>query len=198
MRDAGSADFRLLWPVPDLATISALAAGGSVVQGGRRHERDALPWVELELVFGLAAPAAHCGLRRRSRGRRAIALRHGRSHGVAHQPNRYAGPARRPDYPGLRQRHQGICSRGNDANPNDPAIPATMYGPELFTVSKNLGTGATQHIIGRGDIQVRDPHVVAIDGITATLQDCRSDKTTFISLLRYRFACRGLRQWRRS
>ena len=62
---------------------------------------------------------------------------------------------------------------GQTMNPDDPALPATMSGQELSTVTKNLLIDKASGLIARGDITLTDPHVVSNDGHTATLRDCQ-------------------------
>lgn len=57
------------------------------------------------------------------------------------------------------------------ANPADPALQATMVNPVLHQVIGNLVTYNMEGIVGKGSIAL-DPHVVSIDGTSATVVDC--------------------------
>lgn len=57
------------------------------------------------------------------------------------------------------------------ANPADPALAATMTGPQLQGVKANLLADQRQGIVGRGSFTLH-PKVVSITGPTATVVDC--------------------------
>jgi hypothetical protein len=61
------------------------------------------------------------------------------------------------------------------ANPVDAGLAETMTGAQLQTVIGNISSNHTRGIVGQGDITVRDPHVVTVDGTSAVVEDCRWD-----------------------
>ena len=58
-----------------------------------------------------------------------------------------------------------------DANPEDPALPATMVDPQLQGVKANLLADQRQGMVGRGTTTLH-PKLVALSGSTATVVDC--------------------------
>jgi hypothetical protein len=62
-------------------------------------------------------------------------------------------------------------SAATDANPEDPALAATMIDPQLQGVKANLLADQRQGIIGRGTFTLH-PKVVALSATTATVVDC--------------------------
>lgn len=57
------------------------------------------------------------------------------------------------------------------ANPEDPALAATMVDPQLQRVKANLLADQRQGMVGRGTTTLH-PRVVSIAGSTATVVDC--------------------------
>ena len=58
-----------------------------------------------------------------------------------------------------------------DANPEDPALAATMVDPQLQGVKANLLADQRQGIVGRGTTTLH-PKIVSISATTATVVDC--------------------------
>lgn len=58
-----------------------------------------------------------------------------------------------------------------DANPEDPALPATMVDPELQQVKGNLLADQQQGMVGRGKFTLH-PKVTALSATSATVVDC--------------------------
>ncbi len=58
-----------------------------------------------------------------------------------------------------------------DANPEDPALAATMVDPQLQGVKANLLADQRQGMIGRGATALH-PKIVSISATTATVVDC--------------------------
>ena len=58
-----------------------------------------------------------------------------------------------------------------DANPEDPALPATMVDPQLQGVRANLLADQRQGIVGRGSFTLH-PKVTALSATSATVVDC--------------------------
>lgn len=77
---------------------------------------------------------------------------------------------------------QAFVHAAQTSNPVDPLLAATMTGDEYVSVTQNLTRDAGQGIVGRGDLQVRSPHVVSVAGATAVIHDCRWDtlRLTFL------------------
>lgn len=57
------------------------------------------------------------------------------------------------------------------ANPDDPALAATMVDPELVSIRANLVGDQQRGIIGRGAVTLH-PMVVSMSATTATVVDC--------------------------
>jgi hypothetical protein len=57
------------------------------------------------------------------------------------------------------------------ANPNDPALAATMVNPELVSVRANLVGDQQKGIVGRGAVTLH-PKLVRLSSTTATVVDC--------------------------
>ena len=57
------------------------------------------------------------------------------------------------------------------ANPEDPALAATMVNPQLQGVKANLFADQRQGMVGRG-IFTLHPKIVSLSGSTATVVDC--------------------------
>jgi hypothetical protein len=57
------------------------------------------------------------------------------------------------------------------ANPNDPALMATMVDPELVSIRANLVGDQQKGIVGRGAVTLH-PKLVSISPTTATVVDC--------------------------
>lgn len=58
-----------------------------------------------------------------------------------------------------------------DANPDDPALTATMVDPQLTGVKANLLTDQQQGIVGRGTFTLH-PKITTLSANTATVIDC--------------------------
>jgi hypothetical protein len=58
-----------------------------------------------------------------------------------------------------------------DANPEDPALAATMVDPQLQGVKANLVADQQSGIVGRGKTTLH-PKLVSLSGTTATVVDC--------------------------
>ena len=58
-----------------------------------------------------------------------------------------------------------------DANPEDPALAATMVPPQLTGVRANLTVDRQQGMVGRGSFTLY-PKVVSLSATTATIVDC--------------------------
>ena len=58
-----------------------------------------------------------------------------------------------------------------DANPEDPALAATMVPPQLTGVRANLTVDRQQGMVGRGSFTLH-PKVVSLSATTATIVDC--------------------------
>ena len=58
-----------------------------------------------------------------------------------------------------------------DANPEDPALAATMVDPQLQGVKANLLADQRQGMVGRGTTTLH-PKIVSISATTATVVDC--------------------------
>ena len=58
-----------------------------------------------------------------------------------------------------------------DANPEDPALPATMVDPQLQQVKANLLADQRQGMVGRGTT-ILHPKVTALSATSATVVDC--------------------------
>jgi hypothetical protein len=58
-----------------------------------------------------------------------------------------------------------------DANPDDPALAATMVDPQLTGVKANLLSDQQQGIVGRGTFTLH-PKITALSVKTATVIDC--------------------------
>jgi hypothetical protein len=57
------------------------------------------------------------------------------------------------------------------ANPNDPALVATMVDPELVSIRANLVGDQQKGIVGRGAVTLH-PKVTSLSSSTATVVDC--------------------------
>jgi hypothetical protein len=57
------------------------------------------------------------------------------------------------------------------ANPNDPALMATMVDPELVSIRANLVGDQQKGIVGRGAVTLH-PKLVSLLSTTATVVDC--------------------------
>ena len=57
------------------------------------------------------------------------------------------------------------------ANPEDPALPATMVDPQLQSVKANLLADQREGMVARGTTTLH-PKVVSISATTATVVDC--------------------------
>ena len=57
------------------------------------------------------------------------------------------------------------------ANPEDPALAATMVNPKLQGVKANLFADQRQGMVGRGTFTLH-PKIVSLSGSTATVVDC--------------------------
>ncbi len=57
------------------------------------------------------------------------------------------------------------------ADPNDPALAATMVDPELQSVRANLFADQRQGIVGRGSVTLH-PKVASVSATSATVLDC--------------------------
>jgi hypothetical protein len=58
-----------------------------------------------------------------------------------------------------------------DANPADPALPATMVDPQLQQVKANLLADQRQGMAGRGTTTLH-PKITALSATSATVVDC--------------------------
>ena len=58
-----------------------------------------------------------------------------------------------------------------DANPEDPALAATMVDPQLTGVRANLVADQQQGIVGRGTFTLH-PKITSLSATTATVVDC--------------------------
>ena len=58
-----------------------------------------------------------------------------------------------------------------DANPADPALPATMVDPQLPRVKANLLADQRQGMVGRGTTTLH-PKITALSATSATVVDC--------------------------
>jgi len=58
-----------------------------------------------------------------------------------------------------------------DANPEDPALMATMVDPELQQVKANLLADQRQGMVGHGTTTLH-PKIVALSATSATVTDC--------------------------
>ena len=65
------------------------------------------------------------------------------------------------------------------ANPEDPALAATMVDPQLQSVKANLLADQREGIVGRGSVSLH-PKVVAITASTATVVDCAYSTTELV------------------
>jgi hypothetical protein len=65
------------------------------------------------------------------------------------------------------------------ANPEDPALAATMVEPQLQSVKANLLADEREGIVGRGSVSLH-PKVVAITATTATVVDCAYSTTELV------------------
>jgi hypothetical protein len=59
----------------------------------------------------------------------------------------------------------------SDANPEDPALAATMIAPQLTGVRANLVADQQQGIVGRGTFTLH-PKIASLAATTATVVDC--------------------------
>ena len=57
------------------------------------------------------------------------------------------------------------------ANPNDPALAATMVDPQLVSIRANLVGDQQQGIVGRGTFTLH-PKITSLSATTATVVDC--------------------------
>jgi outer membrane murein-binding lipoprotein Lpp len=57
------------------------------------------------------------------------------------------------------------------ANPNDPALEATMVDPELVSIRANLVGDQQKGIVGRGAVTLH-PKLVSLSATTASVVDC--------------------------
>ena len=57
------------------------------------------------------------------------------------------------------------------ANPSDPALVATMVGPQLQSVKANLFADKRAGMVGRGTTTLH-PKIIALSATTATVVDC--------------------------
>jgi hypothetical protein len=57
------------------------------------------------------------------------------------------------------------------ANPNDPALAATMVDPELVSIRANLVGDQQKGIVGRGAVTLH-PRLTSLSPTTATIVDC--------------------------
>ena len=62
-------------------------------------------------------------------------------------------------------------SAASDANPEDPALAATMVDPQLQSVKANLLADQRQGIVGRGNFALH-PKITALSATSATVADC--------------------------
>lgn len=62
-------------------------------------------------------------------------------------------------------------SAASDANPEDPALAATMVDPQLQSVKSNLLADQRQGIVGRGNFALH-PKITALSATSATVVDC--------------------------
>ena len=66
-----------------------------------------------------------------------------------------------------------------DANPEDPALDATMVDPQLQSVKANLLADQRQGIVGRGTVTLH-PKVTALTATSATVVDCVYSTTELV------------------
>jgi hypothetical protein len=66
-----------------------------------------------------------------------------------------------------------------DANPEDPALPATMVDPQLQSVKANLLADQAHGIVGRGTTTLH-PMVTALSATSATVVDCVFSSTELV------------------
>ncbi|MHB1929053.1 MAG: hypothetical protein ACYCUG_06470 [Acidimicrobiales bacterium] len=59
----------------------------------------------------------------------------------------------------------------SDANPEDPALAATMVDPQLQSVKANLLADQRQGMVGRGATALH-PKIAALSATSATVVDC--------------------------
>lgn len=66
-----------------------------------------------------------------------------------------------------------------EANPEDPALAATMIDPQLQSVKLNLYADQQRGIIGRGATRLH-PKVVSFSGTSAVVVDCAYSTTELV------------------